>query len=522
VLGLIPLFLLLGGAVSVTVLRFVPRGTGFAWLISILTSLGALIVFILSKNSLPFMYGTEILSDISINIKLPAFQIDLIIWPLVMSILAVINGTLITSASRIGLDADCREWTGVLLIGVIGICACVSQNVITGLVFISLFDLSDMILTLSSQNQNKLNYRFHFWRLASLILIFTAFAWNGLDPKNSYDWETLKPEPAQIALIACMVRFSLTPVISLAGKPRKSSNGVETARTLVGFIITSSIVFQLPVFSGNTTGKIIILLYLLLSLIFALSTLLENKKENYPIAWQIIGGALICAEYIYGYSASAIILLTGIIPIIFIFLQRIRKGRVYLVAGAIALIGFSGLPFTPNSTGLNGFGMKGEIPGLFFLLCLIPIFDRMIRIVVSDSEESNPDLERWASALSPIGIFIVIISNWLIFFLWQPGNGRLNFSIQAVIMTLGGIGIFIGEKFHLFDSGKIGEGINIFFSRYRLDLHLPNRVLTANVVAIIERPFLFITGLFEGDGGILWAILCLVLVITIISGFGMP
>jgi hypothetical protein len=500
----------------------VPRGTGIAWLLSIISSLAALIIFILSKNSLPFMYSSEILSQISINIKLPAFQIDLIIWPLVVSILAVINSTLITSASRIGLDADCREWASVLLIGAIGISACVSQNILTGLVFISLFDISDLILTLSSQNQSKLNYRFYFWRLASLILLFTVFAWNGLDPKISYDWESLKPEPAQIAMVACLMRFCVVPVISLAGKPRNSSNGVETARMLVGFILTSSILFQLPAFSGNNTIKIVTLLYLLLSIFFAFISLVKKEQNIFSMAWQIIGGALICAEYIYGYSASAIMLLTAIIPLFFIFLQRYKKGRVYLVAGILALITFSGFPFTPNSTGLNGFGMARQIPGILFLLCLIPIFHRMIRIVVTDSEDNFPDIERWASALSPIGIFIVIVSSWLVFFLWQPDAVRINFSIQAVIMTLGGIGIFLGEKFHMFDFNYLGTGINGFVSRYRPGIKLPVGLETRSVISIIERPFLFITNLFEGDGGVLWAILCLVLVITIISGFGMP
>jgi hypothetical protein len=521
VLGLIPILILIGGAVGVAVLHFVPRGMGFAWLLSVITSLAAWIVFLVSKNYLPMMYSTEVLSDIAINLKLPAFQIDLIIWPMVLSILAIVNGTLISSASHIGLDADSREWASVLLLGVIGISACVSQNVITALVLISLFDMADLVITLYSAKHEKANFTFLFWRIASLILFFAVYSWNGLDSRNTNDWETLQPVPAQIALIACIIRFGLSPVIGITGHPRRTSKGLETARLIIGFIITSSIIIQLPVFSSSIAGKISILSYLLLSILVSIARLIKGPPEAEAKCWQIIGGALICAEYIYGYSASAIMFLTAFVPVMFIILQPFKKGRFFIVVGIIGILGFSGVPFTPNNSGLNGFGLAGQIPGIFFVILLIPIFYQMIKSIFFYTTDTNPNIEQWASGMAPIGALLVIISSWFIFFLWQPNSRAFSLSIQSIIMVIGGIGVFLGEKFHLFDIKPVTLKVRGFLASRREKIRLPENMNFSKSVDFVERPILFITQLFEGDGGILWAVLSLALIVTIISELGL-
>jgi hypothetical protein len=521
VLGLIPILILIGGAVGVTVLHFVPRGTGFAWLLSVITSLAAWIVFLVSKNYLPLMYSTEILSDIAINLKLPAFQIDLIIWPMVLSILAIVNGTLISSASRIGLDANSREWASILLLGVIGIGACVSQNVITALVLIGIFDMADLVITLFSAKHERANFTFLFWRLASLILFFAVYSWNGLDSTNTNDWEKLQPIPAQIALIACIIRFGVSPVIGITGLPRRTSSGLETARLIIGFIITSSIIVQLPVFSSSITGKILFLIYLLLSILVSITRLQKGTSDTEALCWQIIGGALICAEYIYGYSASAIMFLSAFIPVMFIILQPFKRGRYLITIGIIGILGFSGVPFTPNNSGLSGFGMAGQIPGILFVLLLIPIFYQMIKSVISYTTDTNPNIEQWASGMAPTGALLVIISSWCIFFLWQPNSSTFNLSIQSIIMAVGGIGVFLGEKFHLFDIKPVTLKVQKFFVSRREKIRLPENLDLSSVVDFVEKPILFITQLFEGDGGILWAVLSLALIITIISELGL-
>lgn len=520
-LALIPVFILLGAAVAVTVLQYVPRGTGFAWMVSVAASIAAWIVFIAGKNSLPYMYSTKALSDIAIDIALPAFQIDLIIWPMVVSILAVVCGTIISSATRIGQDADSREWASVLILGVFGIAACISQNVITALMFIGLFDLAEILVHLYSREVEKSDYRLFFWRLVALILLFITFTWNGLDGKKQYEWETLQAIPAQIALVACIIRFGISPIIPFPGTLRKRNLGLETAKLLISFIITTSVIVQLPVFAGNLVSKNFLFLYIAISILLSIFNLVKGSVDFFPISCQIFGGSFIVVEYLNGYSASAILFLSAFIPAIFLLIQSFRKGKFALAIGLVGILGFSGLPFTPNNSGLNGLGTGATFYGVIFVILTIPFFYWMIRTALTVTDVDSPATERWAIALAPIGSVVLIASSWIVFFLWQPNAMVLNISIQAIIMTLGGIGLFAAERLHLFDNQSVKVAINSTVSNYSKKLHFKKYYSITGWGAIIEKPFLFITRLFEGDGGILWAILCLVLIITIISSFGM-
>ena len=502
-----------------TVLRFVPRGTGFAWLFSVFCSLAAWIVFLASKNNLPFLFTGQLFSDIAIDTVFPAFQIDLIVWPMILSVLAIVAGTILSSATRIGFGATTFEWIGVLLLGVIGTGACASQNVLTTLVFISLLDLFEVFLTLTSPKQDNGKYLFLFWRLASLLILFAVYSLSSQAPQSSSDWEMLGPIPAQLTLIACIMRMGISPVKSVTGTPCDVNNGIDLSRNLIGLVISVTIVVQLPVFSGNNFFLLFLLLFLLVSMTAKLLRIRSNGTESNLVLWQSFGGSVICAEYLYGYSASAIMFLIAFIPISYVINQVYRQGKFFLIIGVLASICFSGLPFTPNSMGLNGFTTSGVIPGSLFVIILIPLFFLVISIILSETRVDY-DIERWAATISPLGSLVLVISSWLIFLLWQPNTFTMVFSIQGLIITLGGVGVFIAVKYKLFNLQpqllKIGG-----FSKSILTRLNPIQNSTYKPsYSIINKAYAFIINLFESDGGILWAILCLVLIITIISGSG--
>lgn len=87
-------------------------------------------------------------------------------------------------------------------------------------------------------------------------------------------------------------------------------------------------------------------------------------------------------------------------------------------------------------------------------------------------------------------------------------------------MTLAGIGIFAAIKLHIFEFNKSFERLNerIHAVKQRLAILIPEKMTFDS--SIFENPFNFIVTLFEGEGGFLWTLLCLVLIITVISTLG--
>jgi hypothetical protein len=523
VLGFLPIFILIGAAIAVAVLNFVPRGIGIAWFVSIIASLAAWIILLVSKNQLPNTFSNTMFMNLGITYIIPSFQIDLIIWPILLTILAVANSALITSSARIGLNASCWEWSGLLMLGALGYLACISSNVLTGILALGLFDLVDIVILLFSGNtirdirQNTLHV---FWRFSSLFLLLTSFAWNSSFPKATGEWESLQAGPALLVFAACFLRMTVWPSIKIGGLPRTSLNGLFYTRLFLGLLIACSIVIQLPTFSASVTTRYLLLSYLLLVLFIAVFWLIQNREEVRPVAWQVLIACIVSAEYIYGFSASAILFVACIIPVTLILFLDYPTSRFSKGIGFLAILAFSGFPYTPNNSGLAGLSLIGQIPGILFIPGAIAVFFFMIKDVLQKEYTGNPNGERWTIAFAPLGLILPLVSPWIIAYLWQPNPLRFNISIQAMIMALSGIGIFIAIKFHIFEFNKSFEPITekIHVVKKRLGNTIPEKITFDS--SIIESPFNFIVTLFEGEGGFLWALLCLILIITVISTFG--
>ncbi|HEX7557319.1 MAG TPA: hypothetical protein VF338_11890, partial [Leptolinea sp.] len=384
-LGFLPIFILIGAAIAVAVLNFVPRGIGIAWFVSIIASLAAWVVLLVSKNQLPNTYSNTMLMNLGINYIIPLFQIDMIIWPILLTILAVVNSALITSSARIGLNASCWEWSGLLMLGALGYLACISSNVLTGILALGLFDLVDIVILLFTGNtksdirQNTLHI---FWRFTSLFLLLTSFAWNSSFPGATGEWETLKAGPALLVFAACFLRMTVWPSIKIGGLPRNSLNGLFFTRLFLGLLVACSIVIQLPSFTASVTMRYLLLSYLILVILVGVFWLTQNRDEIRPVAWQVIMACILSAEYIYGFSASAIIFVTCIIPVLLILFLDYPINRFSKVIGFLTILAFSGIPFTPNNSGLAGLGLVGQIPGILFIPGAIAAFFFMIKGVI--------------------------------------------------------------------------------------------------------------------------------------------
>lgn len=518
--GLIPIAVLLSGAVGVIVLKFVPRGTGFAWIYSVFCSLAGWLLFLVTKSNLPYLYSGNLYSDISINTNFPAFQIDIIVWPAILMVLAVVAGTILASAARIGYGATNEEWAGILLVGVLGIGACASQNVLTVLIFLSIFDFLELYITLSSKEQKKGNFLFLFWRFLSLFTLFAVFAWSTTDTKNLNNWETLLPVPTLLTLLACIMRLGIFPTKILSGELCNIGNGLDLSRNLIEFIVSATIVLQLPVIKDNQFTLSIILIYLLISGILSLFQIKIQSTGFTSAFWLSTGGAIICAEYLYGFSASAIFFLVAFVQLVFILFQPTRSRKATTVIVVLAILSFSGLPFTPNNFGLNGFGLSGSIPGFLFLAILIPFFYLLLSKFFEVRKEII-NIERWAETIAPIGSVILMASSWLVFLIWQPNSKKYYLSIQTIIMTIGGTAIFLAVRYKLFNPEPELRKIAIIYQHFLDRIPLPRYTVFKSVYTVINKSYFFLINLFESDGGILWSILCLVLIITIINGTGL-
>lgn len=522
--GFIPVIILLSAAIAVVVLNFVPRGPGIAWLVAILASVIAWIITLLFKNRLPFNLSFHSLDSLGAAYLFPFLQIDIISWPIAFMICAVTISLLIVSSARIGRDADCWEWAGILLLGALGYLASQTGNLLTVILLIGIFDIVDIgFLSFSGKTNEEFSFNItnSVWHFVSLILLILSLAWNSSLPDVSDDWKSIQPGPMYLILASCVIRMVMLPINKVTGSPRETKEGLYISRICMDMCITLSVLFRLSVPTNNTAIKSGFLLYLLGISIFAIIVLLIGKTSSNAIVLKIVFACLIMSEFLYGFSASGILLLICSIGIFLVLVLQYPVNTFSKIVGVLALASFSGLPFTPNNTGYSGFAVKGQIPGIIFLIPATLLFYYSIKKTLKKENFENPEGERWTVYLSPTGLIFPIISSWIILLLWMPGLFRLNIVIQPIIVTVAGLVIFFFERMNLFNfESGIAFGKTLYlklleksqFSRFSFFSGFQNK---------LSLPISTINNLLEGDGGILWAILCLVLVITILQSLGL-
>jgi len=183
--------------------------------------------------------------------------------------------------------------------------------------------------------------------------------------------------------------------------------------------------------------------------------------------------------------------------------------------------GISGIPGSPSMSAWNGI-----IQGALFIS--IPVFMLAAAILFSGylkfsqiTEGDFSGVDRWVKVVHPSGLGILIVSQWVIFIRNLPGSFTFTYWWCGVTVFILALLIFLWQqqllprsviqKFQwLSNAGKtsIATRLDAIFGMNWL-------IITAKVIFnFIQRILDIVSGVLEGQGGILWAILLLALLIS--------
>lgn len=524
-LGFVPIFILLGAAIAGIILQFVPRGTGVAWFASVLFAISAWGMVIILRTRLPLPFAGQYWISLGIKSLIPAFQINIITWPFALTICSLVAGVLLVSSARIGLDSSPREWVGILLVGIFGYLGVIASNILTAIFVMGFIDVVEIVILLyspSGNSETQSQLKVILWRIIGLTLFLVAYGWQYALSERSDEWLTLQTGPVHLILFACAIRLGLFPTLGLSGVPRTSENGFYVLRSLIASMMVFAIIVQLPFFTFSAIWKIVILVYLLITATSAAIVVAVNQNHGLLLSgWQIAAGSLICAAYVLGYSPADIALSTSIITLGAILFLEYPINLFSRVLGFTALIGFSGLPFTPNILGFSGFGLSRDFPGILFLIPVTLLLFSSIRILLTKKSIENTAAERWTGILSPAGLIIPIISVWVVFLNGIPGNNLFQVSIPALLAVFVCIGLLVITKFNIIDLKFITANLFRKLSDLVYSLSAIIEIIRKSLKTAIQFPFILVINLFEGEGGILWAALSLILIMTIVRSMGL-
>ena len=517
-LPLLPIFILILTATSIVGLRLVRPGFKYFWLLAAVGSLFAWPLVLLSRNFLGQSISLSTWIPVEYFPVSPQLLVDQYSWPFAFALSTLVLATILTDIAR-ATESDWASWASNLFLTALGILAVQAGNPLTLLLMWTLIDLSEMLILLGgtqkSATREKLVIGFSA-RIAGIFFLIGAQLYiysTGLTP----DFQNFPPQASLLFLISAILHLRVIPSNQLLQQPTPLGRN----RGYISYLVTAAASFILIIRTALVGVPVNLepLLLLICGIVGIFASLAWNNTGAgfAGMEFWILGvGTLTIAAAVRGQPGAALAWgIAALLPGGLLLLTSVRLKFLPLIL-FIGLIGISTFPFTPAWQGAYLYSTPIK-PALILLLFVQSLFLVGFARFALETEPRKGGIERWVWIIYPWGLALLPFAQFIIGFFDLPvGVSLANTWPSIVVIACAGVLYIQGKRSYknifLFETGRrIGSVISAIFSFNWLF-----RLLWRSYVVIGQGMTYFIR-VIEGDGGILWALLFLVLLVTIIT-----
>jgi hypothetical protein len=521
-LGIVLLLVLAAGVIAILARRRPEIGS--TWIIA---SGAGLLAWLIMAGS-PFRFFQEI----SLSGWLPftsqalefKFQIEKVSWPYVVSILSLNVAVLLTSSARIHVKNESYLWAGSLLLSAIGLMACSAISPLSLILTWTLLDIAELGFILFIRADRKIEsagLASFTWRVFGTLILagVTIMAAQGGLVQDFKDLPGAFFPAIFFAVVLRLGIFPLHPGISRYSPINRSAGNVINLIAPASALV---LLGRLPAEKSiDSSFQLLAIFFLLYAIFMAYKWATSTSELNGRPFWIFCGAML--AILTAGNGNPQLSPVWGTIVLIgggSLFLASPRNKWI-LVLLMIVFFGISGIPGSPTMTAWNGLVQGSPIFELpLILVTTIGLFYGFIKFSQM-SEGSFSNVDRWVKVVFPAGFGILILTQWFIFIRGLPTSLSFEYwwcGITVLILTL--LILLWGLK-----------KLPAFFYRALDRIKFPKVAETEKILdtffgfgwmtrindflfGFIQRIVTLITSVLEGEGGILWAIVLLVLMIS--------
>ncbi|HPH97225.1 MAG TPA: hypothetical protein PKW33_15020 [Anaerolineaceae bacterium] len=532
---LIPIGLLLTATLLVAVLHWVRPGFGLSWLGALGLAFLAWLALIFLGTRLPESW-LPLANDFPFQASTTLFLLDAISWPYAVMLTTLAVAVMLTEAARTQYKFNPMSWSSTMLMTAAGLVAVMAGNPFTLAIGWTAVDVVELAIMLSGAAEQRLSERivvaFGVRVIGTLLMIF-GMSISRL-PGDTFDLSLLSETGILFFILACGLRLGILPLHQPFSQEPRLRRGLGNMLRLVPPAAALVCAARLPASTSTllSSGWIFWLSGLLgLAVVYGSVMWLsaKNELEGRPfwlIGWS--GLAMICILHGHPQASlawGAALLLPGSL----LFLYSARSVRLVLLP-ALGFWAISGLPFSMTASGWAGVLDEGfSLWNIFMVVSVALFLTGYIRHVFRE-EMAFSEVDRWAQAVYPAGLLLMALMP-VYFLIWGwEGSAVLGSwwaGLTAVVLSVA-VSWFFGRP------NPQAETTLEATSHWAEDLTSP----------LLERiaPFLrldwFYSGLWslyrglrwllnawtrllEGDGGVLWAMVLLALLVSIISGLSL-
>jgi len=491
--------------------------TAHIWMILVSVSLieWLMLTLIRVENIAPLVFSNWFsIGDIPIGIQ---FNISNSNWPIAFSILTALPALLLTGIARLNVRKDLFFWSSGILFVWISFLALIASDLWSVVILWTVFDLFEIfyhLVIVPTANQTGLQRSLMLRFFGSLFLIYNTalLSRSGINPFVI----SISGEQSILFLIAAILHSGILPYTQISDNTQATSTERIIHRLVKLLLLTTSFSF-LSFFSTPdllfpiNLGLFILIFILLVQFWIQLNS---GKIDEFNEKW-LIYIAVFVVFLFFNFGNLSFWISSFFFSSLFVILYT-HKNKSSIIFPIILLLLISGLPYTLNAFGARAFGDVDFLIPLIVTVVFLAFFLHAFFKAIKQEKNIIDDMEPLYQVVYLTGLLVIVLSIGMIVFKYTafPQEEISLWWLGVIVILLTGIFIILSER-------KVLK----MTALSKLDR-------SALMIRILSLDWLFIIGnsvekriralvagfsnLLEGAGGLLWAIVLLVLILSII------
>lgn len=489
---------------------------GYFWFLAVGSSLTAWVLVLLSRPIEPVIIKLMDWESSTLFFSSPGLLVDGYSWPFAVAIITLLASVLLTDVARVR-DIEPVAWGADLAIAGSGLLAVLASNPLTLLLSWAIIDLVETYILLTqvsgSEQRERVVVSFSV-RVVGMLLVISAIIRTQV-MGMVLEFSDIPPEVSGYLILAAGLRLGVLPPYQPFLQELPLRRGLGTIVRLVPATTSLVLLTRVATVGASPEWELGLTISTALALIFG------------GIAWILSRDELDGRPYwIFGMSSFSVMAAVRALPFVsqawglgliltggLLFLYSARSRR-YLWLPALGLVSVSGIPFTPTWRGASLFAglnlFTSMIFALGFTFLLLGYFRHMIRM-----DETGDEIQSWVRLIYPFGLVILLATHfglaWELKWLFPTQLGLLSVEwwLGVLMISLAAALLFLHQRgyIHLPTENKLFRGVFSLGWLYRMLWWVYQS--TSRLVA-------YLANLMEGEGGVFWAALIMILLVTVI------
>lgn len=513
---LLPAFLLLLTATIIAWLNWRRSNYNYSWLWVAGGTIFAWVSVWVLRTRLPSIILLKLWRFEGMLPPPPGLIADAISWPFALALVTMCLAVVLTDVGR-ATETNWMFWAGDLGITALGVLAVLAGSPLTLVMAWTLIDFLEILILLrqvEDQTTRRRVIAFFSTNMLGIALVLWAMmiSLSGGAPMTF----TLIPSEAIVVLIVAVgLRMGVVPLQVVFLQDVHQQRGQGTLIRLIPPATSLVLLVRIAYTDVSPFWEWTLLVFALLAAGYGAVAWARAKNEIQGRIFWLLGvtGLAFASAIRSDPEATLSWSLAMLYPGAVLFLASIRERRWWLI-GLFSVYSLSSLPFSPTFEGA-GLHSPFHLFSPFLLIAQAVIVLGFVRHMI---RETAPliGVERWVRFIYPLGLALLpltyfIAGNWAAPKLREATPAPIWPGLLVIgILVLAGVFVRRGVQIPERGSAILDQ---IFSLRWFYDLF-------SRGYRTVGQAVTFITTLLEGEGGVLWALLLVALLVSLIAQLG--